>query len=287
MTYSQFRGYHIIMKKIEHTEENSFFKIILFATFLLLCAWWVYLQLHPFGDYSIQNQMFSSSYGILALFGGSFGIWLSKKWGGFSSVMGKSLAFFSFGLLGQFLGQVTYSFYLYYFKIEVPYPSLGDIPYFSTILFYILGLFFLGKASGVSFSLKRIRNKILAVVIPVLLLFFSYFIFLKEYVFDWSNPIKIVLDFGYPLGDSIYIGMAILVFLLSNGLLGGIMRRKIWMLILALVMQFVGDFSFLYLSYYGKVSPAAINDLIVMIAYFFMNIALIKLYKAHIEISNL
>jgi hypothetical protein len=259
----------------------------LFVIFIFLCGWWGYLQMMKFEDFSFQNQVFSSVYGILALFGAVFGFWSSAKWGGLKSVIGKAITYISFGLLCQFLGQLAYSFYLYYFKIEVPYPSIGDIPYFSTIVFYILGLISLGRASGMIFTLKRIRYKLLAVAIPSALLILSYFLFLKGYVFDWTNPIKVFLDFGYPLGDAIYVGIAILVFLSSKAILGGIMKASIWMLIFALFLQFIGDFSFLYLSYYSTVHPAGINDFIVMIAYFFMNLALIKVYKAHIEISNL
>jgi len=261
-------------------------KFVLFL-FTLFSAWWIFLQIKSYGEYSIQNQIFSSSYGVLALLGGVYGFWLGKKWGGIQSIMGKSLTLFSFGLLGQFLGQLTYSFYVYYFKIEVPYPSYGDIPYFSTIIFYIAGLIYLARASGSIFNLRKLKNQLLAAVIPLTLLLVSYFLFLKGYEFDWSNPVKIGLDFGYPLGDAIYVGLALAIFFSSTGILGGIMKSKIWLLIFALFLQFVGDFSFLYLSYYVKVTPAGINDFIVMTAYFFMNIALIGLYKAHIEISDL
>jgi hypothetical protein len=266
---------------------NIWFQKTLFFIFGILVIWWIFLQASQFGAYSIQNQIFSSTYGVLALMGGVFGFWLSKKWGGIRSVMGKALFFFSLGLLGQFLGQLTYSAYVYYFKIEVPYPSLGDIPYFSTIVFYIFGLIHLARASGVLFNLRKIKYKVIAVIIPLGLLSVSYFLFLKGYEFDWGSPVKVFLDFGYPLGDAVYVGLALLVFFSSHGLLGGIMKSKIRLLIFALSLQFIGDFSFLYLSYYSTVTPAGINDFIVMVAYFFMNIALIQMYRAHIEISSL
>ncbi len=201
--------------------------------------------------------------------------------------MGKTLILFSLGLLGQLFGQIMYSYYIYFLKIEVPYPSIGDIGYFVTPLFYSFALINLAKACGVSYNLKKIKYQLVALIVPVVLLSIVYNIFLKGYEFDWSQPIKIFLDFWYPLGGSIYIGLAVLVLLLSKGLLGGIMKPKVLMLIFALLMQFGADFYFLYEAYYGKYYPGSGNDFVMMIAYFFMNIALIEFNKAHNEITNI
>jgi len=264
----------------------SLIKVTL-ALFIILSGWWLYLQINKSTDYSIQNQIFSSVYGILALFGGISGFLIAKKWGGFKSVLGKSIAFFSFGLIGQFFGQLAYSFYVYFFKIEIPYPSYGDIGYFSTIIFYIFGLFYLAKASGVIFKLKNLQHKIIAIFIPTVMLIISYWLYLKGYQFDWKNPLKILLDFGYPLGDTVYIAITLLIYFLSKGILGGIMKPKILFLLFALFIQFLADYSFLYITYYGNIYPGGINDFVYLLAYFFMTISLIKFLSVYHDIKRL
>ena len=267
--------------------DSSLLIRIASVLFILLSGWWLYLQINRSTDYSIQNQIFSSVYGILALFGGISGFWIAKKWGGFKSVMGKSITFFSFGLVGQFFGQLVYSFYVYFFKIEIPYPSYGDIGYFSTIIFYILGLLYLAKASGVIFKLKNLKHKIIAIFIPVIMLFFSYWLYLKGYQYDWKNPLKILLDFGYPLGDTVYIAVTLIIYFFSKGILGGIMKPKILFLLFALFIQFLADYSFLYITYYGNIYPGGINDFVYLLAYFLMTISLVQLLNAYHEIKKL
>ncbi|MDO8609882.1 MAG: hypothetical protein Q7R95_05000, partial [bacterium] len=255
--------------------------------FVVFFSWWAYLQINKTTDYSLQNQIFGASYGVLALFGGIYGLLIAKKWGGFKSIMGKAISFLSLGLLAQVFGQIVYSIYTFYFKIEIPYPSLGDVGYFGSIFPYSFGLYYLAKATGVTFKLKNLKHKLIALIIPLVMLIGSYFIFLRGYEFDWTNPIRVFLDFGYPLGETIYISMALLIYFLSQGILGGIMKPKILFLLFALFIQFLADYSFLYISYYGTIYPGGINDMVYLLAYFLMTISLIKLLSVYNEIKNL
>lgn len=284
MTYHLIYLYYCVKM---NKDENFWYGKLLLIVFLLLTGWWVFLMFSNFGDFSINNQLFAAVYCVFALSGSIFGFWMSKKWGGIKSIMGKSLILFSFGLLGQLFGQIMYSYYIYFLKIEVPYPSLGDFGYFSTPIFYSFALIYLAKACGVTYNLKKIKYQIMSLIAPAFLLLVGYNIFLRGYEFDWNQPIKIFLDFWYPLGGAFYIGLAVSILLLSKGILGGIMKPKVMLLIFALFTQFAADFYFLYVTYYGKYYPGGANDYAEMIAYFFMNIALIELYKVYLEIKKL
>jgi hypothetical protein len=269
-------------------KKKEFFgtKITL-VLFIGLFFWWIYLQIFNKGDFSLQNQIFSALYGSIALCGGIIGFQIAKKWGGLKSVIGKAISFLSFGLLAQVFGQITYSFYTFFFKIEIPYPSLGDLGYFGSIILYSIGLLYLAKATGVIFKLKNLKNKLVTLVVPAVLLFVSYWIFLKDYQFDWKSPLKILLDFGYPLGDAFYISIALLIYYLSRGILGGIMKSKIIFLLFALLIQFLADYSFLYMSYYGEMHPGSVNDFIYLLAYYFMTISLIEFLTVYHDIKKL
>jgi hypothetical protein len=267
--------------------ENFLGGKIAMVLFIIFFIAWGYLQIFKTSDYSIENQVFGALYGSLALCGGISGLFISSKWGGLNSVMGKAIIFFSLGLLAQVFGQIAYSVYTFFLKIEIPYPSLGDLGYFGSIIFYILGLIYLGKASGIVFNLKNIKHKAISLFVPLALLAVSYVLFLKDYQFDWANPLKILLDFGYPLGETIYIAMAILIYYLSKGILGGIMKSKIIFLLFALFIQFLADYSFLYISYYGNIHPGGINDFVYLLAYYFMTISLIEFLTVYHDIKTL
>lgn len=244
---------------------------------LLLTVWWAMGMMNPeayevryFGD-------FPSIYGVMALWGGIWGLVIARKWGGMGSVMGKAITMFSLGLFSQEMGQIIYAYYSFFQHISVPYPSLGDVFYFGSIPLYIYGVILLAKASGVSIRLQSFKHQLIAIIIPLIMLGVGYFLFLQNYQVDWSNPIKIFLDFGYPLGQAIYISLAILTYLLSKGVLGGMMKSKVLFILFALLVQFLADYTFLYQSSRGTWSAGGFNDYMYLLAYFFMALGLFQL----------
>jgi len=254
-------------------------KIIAFLIFAFFATYWVFFQIYLTGSYENHHQIytFSAVYGVLAVWGAICGIAISLKWGGFKSVLGKGILFLSLGLLLQEFGQLAYSYYYIVLKLETAYyPSLGDVGFFGTIPLYCLGIFFLGKASGVAMRFTSIKHVLPAIVVTFSMLFLGYALFLKEYTLDLSQPIKTFLDFGYPLGAAVYISLAIGVYILSTGVLGGIMKSKIIFIILALCIQFLADYTFLYQTSRGTWVDSGINDLTYFISYFVMTIGLLQ-----------
>ncbi len=251
--------------------------IVATLLFVALAGWWAVLNLKGLdniGDSAVE--LFSASYGLMALYGACVGIATSRLWGGFRSLIGRSLLMFSFGLLAQEFGQITYSAYTYLFKVEIPYPSIGDIGYFGSILFYIYAVLLLIKATSVKVSISSLRSKLWMVLTPMVLLAFSYFEFLKEYEVDWAQPLVVALDFGYPLGQAIYIALAILTFILSKKYLGGLIKPAILTLLTALCIQYIADFSFLYQVSRETWRTAGINDFTYLVSYFVMTVALLR-----------
>jgi hypothetical protein len=249
---------------------------VLFAGF---AAWWLYITLFVRGGThdSVNNQAFAATYGVIALLGSVVGLKASKIWGGHKSLIGRALLFFSIGLFAQEFGQIAYSIYLYALKVQIPYPSVGDVGYFSSVFFYIYAAIQLLKATGAKFTLKDRNKKLIATILPLILLGASYAYFLRDYHFDFSSlkaGITVILDFGYPLGQATYIAIALLTFLLSRSLLGGIMKRKVLFILLALVVQYTADFSFLYAAKAAKAFPAGANDFVYLVSYTLMALAL-------------
>src|SRR5690242_14766815 len=101
-------------------------KIQIFLTVVLLAyfAWWLSFQ-SVVTDQGLSVQRFGGTYGVMALMGAVIGFVASHKWGGFKTVMGRSLMFYALGLLAQEAGQLIYQYYVEVAKIQIPYPSWG------------------------------------------------------------------------------------------------------------------------------------------------------------------
>ena len=244
--------------------------------FVLMTAWWLFIFLSGFQE-TPQNYAFAATYGLICLLGGFYGIWYAQKWGGFYSVVGRTMIVLSLGLLFQEFGQIVFSFYNIYLGVEVPYPSLADLGFFGSIPFYIWGAILLAKAAGSKFSLKSFSNQIQAFAIPIFMLVLTYMFFLRGYEVDWTDSLKVFLDFGYPLGEAIYISIAILAYSLSRKILGGVMRNKILFLIGAFIIQYIADFNFLFQSSRGTWINGSYGDYLYFLAYFMMTLGLIQL----------
>ena len=254
--------------------------------FALFTVWWAVLRLMNVANDSNSNQLFAAVYGLIALYGGILGITVAKQWGGLRSVMGKSIGFFAVGLLFQEIGQVSYSYYIYYLRVAVPYPSFGDFFFYGTIPLYIVAVIYLARASGIHISLRSIRSKLQGVLIPVGILLFSYFVFLQGYKADWSNPLKVFIDFAAPFGQAIYISLALLTLTLTRGILGGVMKSKILFMLFALFAQYVADWTFLYQANRGIWYAGGINDYMYLCAYFLMTLGLLQLKTAYLDLKE-
>lgn len=253
------------------------------AYFVLLTFWWGSIFVRFGSNTSSEHYIFAGTYGLVCFWGVLYGFSHSRRWGGFKSVVGRALIFLSVGLLLQEFGQLVFSYYNIFLKVEIPYPSLADVGFFGSIPFYVWGIILLAKASGIGFSLQRLRNRLQIVVIPVLMLLLTYYFFLKDYEFDWSPPLKVFLDFGYPFGQAIYISLAIETFTLSRRFLGGLMRSKILLVLLAFVGQFIADYNFLFQSSRGTWQNGGYGDYLYFLSYFLMTLGLIAFYDPEIK----
>lgn len=265
----------MIKSFFEQFSQNKAFKIIAII-FIFIVVWWISIFARGLTE-GWENDYFTLSYSIIALLGGIYGWIYAKKWGGFKSILGSSLAMFSLGLFAQFIGQLIYSYYIFIEGVEVPYPSLGDLVFFLSVLFYIYGAYLLAKVSGIKLTFGTLRGRVQAILIPVLILLASYVFLLKGYEFDFSQKAIIFLDFGFPIGQAVYVSIALLALLISRNILGGMMRRPIMLLIFALIFQFIADFAFSYQFSHGTVYAGDVLDLLYAISYFLMAISLVAI----------
>ena len=260
------------IKRLFTTDKRVQFSLVLL---IIVTVWWA-LQ-HPFNNEVLveRKYIWGASYQVIALWGAICGLFVSWYWGGYKSVLGRSVLAFSLGLFAQVFGQSVYSYYNLFAGIQAPYPSLGDVGYFGSIPLYVYGTLLLAKASGVKVTLKSFDSKIQAFFIPFAALALSYLIFLRGYEFDFSQPLKIFLDFGYPLGQAVYVSIAILALLLSRKILGGMMRGPVLMFLFALIFQYLCDYNFLYQASRESWFVGGYGDYMYAFSYFLMTTAIL------------
>jgi len=217
-------------------------------------------------------------YQIIALVGGVAGFFVSQAWGGLKSILGRAIFFISLGLFFQNIGQTIFSFYAIYWPNTTFYPSLADIGFFGSVLSYIYGVYLICKMCGVHRGfINSNKIKLVVFLVPIVILGGSYFVFLKDYLYDPTSPIKVFLDFGYPLGQALYIALTVLAYIVSKNTLGGMMRSTILILFIALLLQYAADFNFLYQSTSDSwVLSGSYGDFLYLISYTFMSLTLIK-----------
>ena len=248
--------------------------------FVVISIWWLFI--HPFDSQTAVDtkNIWSSVYWHISFLGGIFGVIIAYYWQGHRSIIGKAILAFSIGLFLQSFGQITYNCYTLFAKIQAPYPSIGDIGYFGSIFAYIYGALLLAKASGMKYSIQPSRNRLLAILLPLLMLCASYLIFLHNYQFSGSW-LTTILDFGYPLGQAVYVAIALLVVYMSRNYLGGAMGKPIVLLLVALIAQYISDTDFLYQANHSLWYAGSLGDYLYAISYFLMAMALV--YIGHIR----
>ncbi len=260
------------------------FLVILICYYCLIVAWWAWININGLND-SSHSYLYGGAYALIALAGGIAGLKLSSKWGGWKSIMGKGIIFLSLGLLGEAFGQLSWTSYNMIWKVEVPYPSIADIGYFSIIPFYALAMFSFARASGARLSLSTFLNKLQVVVVPVIMVVISYILFLRDYDLDLSAPIRVFFDLGYPMGEAITISIAILTLILSRNYLGGIMKGKIRYIIFAFFVQYLTDYTFLYHASREIYTNGGLVDLLYPTSFIVMSVGLFMLSDIHIPSS--
>ena len=261
-------------------KNNKFLYQLTFALFIALTLWYFYIhQIGLDGTLTIR-QFWGSTYQILAILGGITGLFVARTWG-YKSLFGKAILFFAIGLLLQSFGQTVDSFYNFFLNATITYPSLGDLGFMGSVFAYIIESVNLLKATGIQVSIKSVKGKALAICIPLVILVTCYFFFLQGYQFDWTNKLKIFLDFGYPLGQATYVSIALLAYISSKNYFGGTLRLPFVFLIVALIFQYISDFTFLYQANAGTWYVGGLNDFMYFISYTIMTLALIYFGGVH------
>lgn len=235
--------------------KMNVFQRVCLGFFIFLVIFWLLLFINGSKN-GFYNYLYSFLFGLIPLIGGATALIRSRIWGTFRSAVGKAVFFIGLGLFLWGFGETIWSYYNFFLQVPAPYPSIADIGFAPSIFFYGLGTVYLSRATGAKFGLRNRVAKILTAVTPVILLIISYYILVVVarggiLIPEGEEPLKIILDIMYPLGDFLSLALAIIISGLSFKYFGGKYLFDIISILLGLAVMTFADAVFSYSTTVG------------------------------------
>ncbi len=268
---------------------NNSSKIIIFL-FIAVVLLWLFISVNSIQNTNI-NYYFSLGIGIIALLGGVFGIYNSKKWGFLKSSIGKSLFFISLGLLFWSLGTFIFGYYNIFLSIEAPYPSLADASYIISWPLWIIGMFYFIKATGAKFQLSKTAGRFMLFIIPIIVMALSYYVLIvvarQGMITDGGGTLKKFFDIAYPVGDVIILTITILIYSLSFNYLGGFFKWPIVVILGGFIFNYIANFIFIYTVTKETFYVGGFGDLFYVVAFFLLSLGVSLMDVNRLHDNNL
>ncbi len=259
------------MKISKLQDSVLYIPLIIWVGFVV---WWILINVTGKGS----RDNFTDTYSVVALATFISGAIVARKWGLFKSRFGSVIGYFAVGLLMQFLGHFIYALYFRLGNVELAYPSIGDIPFLLTGVFYILAIYNLLKVIVVKGNVFKPRYvPVISIITTLILSWLVYVSFLNLAIHDERGIIYSLVNAAYPIIQVFYFLMGVVAILQAKRMAGGKMFLSVSVILAALVVQYAADFSFLYQDYHGTWKAAGSNDLIYLVAYGLMGLSIIMI----------
>lgn len=274
---------------VKNTLSNISTNVILFF-FIFLVFWWLFITAQGLEN-TTQNFFYGVALGILPCLASVFGFINSNKWGGLKSSIGKSTFFLSLGLLTWGIGTLVFAYYNIFLQIDIPYPSWADLFYIVSWPLWAVGMVYLSRATGAKSQLKTVRGRVVFFLIPILIATLSYYLLIivarEGTIFSASEDlVKVFFDLAYPIGDLVILTIALLIYGLSFRFLGGLFRWPIIFILSGFVLNYLGDFGFVYKATKGTFVVAGWVDFVYTIAFFFIGYGISLVNPLRLNLSN-
>lgn len=249
---------------------NGSSKIVLAAS-LALVVWWVFIAVRGIENTN-ENYWYGIVEGLLPFVAALFGFANARQWGGFKSVMGKAVGLLSTGLLTWGIGTIIFGYYNIVLQVQVPYPSLADAFYIISWPLWAVSMIYLSRATGVQFQLRTLIGKAVFLLIPIIVIIGSYYVLIvvarQGTLGLTENFLTNFFNLAYPIGDIVILTIALLIYGLSFKYLGGFFKWACIFVLAGFVLNYIGDFSFVYLTTKGTYFVANWVDLVYTITFF-------------------
>jgi hypothetical protein len=242
----------------------------LFGYFVVLTVYWVWLQSTGYRDTN-WNYFYSFAFSLMPLLGGVLGMVRANIWGRTRSALGRAVTVFSAGLFAWGLGSMVWAYYNFIVGEAAPYPSVADVGYIVAAVMWVLGAFYLSKASGARFGLRRTLPKVFALGLAVIIVGMSYYLLIEVardgvLLSEGTGALKAFLDVAYPVGDIVILASSLIIFGLSFKFLGGYYKNSIIVWLVGIAAMYFADFIFSYTTTTGSFYVGNWGDLVFALA---------------------
>ncbi len=226
-------------------------------------------------NYTQFLQPFLIGMTIIPLIGGLIGLRNAFKWGGLTSVVGKSSLALSMGTIAWAGGMIIWNYYLFFTTVEVPYPSSADIIFILSWPFWSYGIWKLSEAIGIKFALRKMNKAffIIPLTLIALSVYLSIFVARGGITYE-NNAIKLFFDLFYPLGDIVILTVTASVYLVLRKFLGGVYKIPIMILFVGFLLNYLGDFIFVFTTSKETYFNGHIVDLLYTTSMFALSLGL-------------
>jgi hypothetical protein len=259
-----------------------------YSSFLLGCYvfmifFWIAIQQEKSINTNLPvNFMFSFGLNSISFIGGIFGIIISKGWGRFKSAIGKGVFYVGAGLVSWGIGGYIWSFYNFVLHQSVPYPSLSDLGFVGAVPLWMMGVWYMSKATGVKYGLKNNFGKFSLIVFPIISLLVSYYLLVTVAragtITQGGGFLKVIFDFAYPLSDVVILTIALLVYGLSFKYLGGRFKWPVIITLIGFLVEYFADFSFSYTTTINTYFNGSYPDMLFTTSLFLMSFGIASFY---------
>ena len=224
----------------------------------------------------VELSMWILFYGLLAVLGVAHLTQQKSRTGHIS----KAALFFALGLLGQGIGLMMWVVYNHT-GVAIPYPSWADVGYASIIPMYIIGSFYFIGNRQVDLFVQGMRKKeSLLFLAPLLILTGGYIFYLSQVGLPLQQQATIILNTLYPLGEIAPIMIISYGYILNKKYLARAEKFVYMTLIVALLMQFATEYSFVISAQLNTYINGGFVDYMYAISYFVMSMTIGLLIQA-------
>ena len=221
------------------------------------------------------NYLYSFLINIIPFVGGIFIMAGARQWKGEGGLIHRGLFFIGLGLIFWASGGFIWSYFNVFLHTPAPYPSIADFGYAPSVFFYSLGAIYLSRGAGADLGVRKKYAKLLIVVVPLCMIFFSYYTLIhiaRQGVFPTPHDpiIKSILDFAYPFGDFFSLTSSIILSGLYFEFLVQKYKYGIVSVLLGVFIMFASDFTFSFTTIRGTYFNGNLADFLFSIGMFLL-----------------
>lgn len=217
--------------KLEHFFETKF----LILPLLSILYWALFNHSLQNQNNSIYGLIFGGLLSVMSLIAFAFTLRRSFEWELFTSYVGKSLFFISLAMLMWGIGEAIYLYSTTFETLEGVY----DYAFILIDPFFFIGIYFLAKSLN---TIKTVISNLSLIIIPLIVLLLNFFFISQTRNEEFTKAFtNMDTNLIFILGSILLSSFVISIIILSGKKLGGKFKTALYMILVGILFQYIGD----------------------------------------------